>query len=53
MLRAHCHRHGRTVLVPTSQIEGIATDAAGHDVRWRCSCGAHQTTRVERRQPVL
>jgi hypothetical protein len=53
MLSAHCPRHGRTVLVPTSRIEGIAADAAGHVVRWRCSCGAHQTTRVERRLPAL
>jgi hypothetical protein len=53
MLSAHCPRHGRTVLVPTSRIEAIATDAAGHVVRWRCSCGERSTTRIGRSAPAL
>jgi hypothetical protein len=49
MLRGHCPRHGRTVLVSTSRIEGVDTVDGAHLVRWRCTCGARSITRVDRR----
>jgi hypothetical protein len=49
MLSAHCPRHGRTVLVPTSAIDGIDNTQAGIVVRWHCTCGHPGTTRFPRR----
>lgn len=49
MLSAHCPRHGRTVLVPTSAIDGIDNTSSGIVVRWRCSCGEAGRTRFPRR----
>lgn len=51
MLSAHCPRHGRTVLVPTSAIDGIDNTQAGIVVRWHCTCGHPGTTRFPRRRP--
>lgn len=51
MLSAHCPRHGRTVLVPTSRIAGIDTTERGHVVRWRCSCGELGSTTLPARRP--
>lgn len=53
MFSAHCPRHGRTVLVPTSRIDGIENGAADMVVRWHCSCGERSTTRFPRRRPAL
>lgn len=52
MLSAHCPRHDRTVLVPTSAIDGIDNTAAGIVVRWHCTCGETGTTRFSPRQRV-
>jgi hypothetical protein len=53
MLSAHCPRHGRTVLVPTSRIESVLSHEDHHLVQWRCSCGTRSTTRLARRQPAI
>ncbi len=50
MLSAHCPRHGRTVLVPTSSIDGIDNTSDAILVRWHCSCGQPGTTRFPRRR---
>ncbi len=52
MFSAHCPRHGRTVLLPTSSIAGIDNTAREMVVRWRCTCGEAGTTRFPRRRPV-
>lgn len=49
MFSAHCPRHGRTVLVPTSAIDGIDNTSAGVVVRWHCTCGETSRTRFPRR----
>lgn len=49
MFSAHCPRHGRTVLVPTSAIDGIDNTAAGIVVRWHCTCGEAARSRFPRR----
>lgn len=51
MLSAHCPRHGRTVLVPTSAIDAIDNTLDGIVVRWHCTCGQLGATRYPRRQP--
>lgn len=53
MLSAHCPRHGRTVLVPTSRIEAVTSLQDHHLVQWRCSCGTRSTARIDRLSPVL
>lgn len=49
MLSVHCPGHGRDVLIVTSRIERIDPSAAGHVVRWRCTCGTVGRTEVPRR----
>jgi hypothetical protein len=52
MLSAHCPRHGRTVLIPTSRIDGIVNGDHHFTVSWRCLCGEQGSTRVPRRRPA-
>ncbi len=52
MLRAHCPRHGRTVLVPSSGIDGIDNTSSGIVVRWHCTCGERGATRIANRRPA-
>jgi hypothetical protein len=53
MLEAHCPRHGRTVLVPSSGIDGVENTAHGIVVRWHCTCGERGTTRFARRPAAI
>ena len=53
MLSAHCPRHGRTVLIPTSRITGIDNGADGFTVRWQCLCGERSSTRIPRRRTSI
>lgn len=53
MLSAHCPRHGRTVLVPTSSIDGIDNTSDGIVVRWHCTCGEPGRTRFPRRRRAM
>ncbi len=53
MLSAHCPRHGRTVLVPTAQIDAIDNHDTSIVVRWHCTCGEHGSTRFPRRRPTI
>ena len=48
MLRAHCPRHDRTVLVATSQIDGVDHTERAILVRWHCTCGTRGTTSFQR-----
>ena len=52
MLSAHCPRHGRTVLIPTSRITGIVNGDDGFTVRWQCLCGERSSTRIPRRRAL-
>jgi hypothetical protein len=49
MLRAHCPRHQRDVLVSTSQIEGVRHLEHVFLVDWHCTCGGRGTARIPRR----
>jgi hypothetical protein len=53
MLRAHCPRHGRTVLVATSQIDGIDHTNSTLVVRWHCTCGTPGSTHFPRTRAVV
>lgn len=53
MLSAHCPRHGRTVLVATSQIDGIDHTNSTLVVRWHCTCGTHGTTHFPRARTAV
>ena len=52
MLSAHCPRHRRTVLVATSQIDGIDHSDDALIVRWHCTCGTRGTTHFPRGRVV-
>ena len=52
MLRAHCPRHGRAVLVPSSGIDCIENTSSGIVVRWHCTCGERGATRIANRRPA-
>ncbi len=53
MLSAHCPRHGRTVLIPTSRIDGISNGDRHLTVHWHCTCGERGATRFPRRRPAI
>ncbi|MDP1820526.1 MAG: hypothetical protein Q8K58_11645 [Acidimicrobiales bacterium] len=53
MLRAHCPRHGRPVLLPTAYIDGIDNSERAIVVRWHCTCGESGSTRFPRRRPAI
>jgi hypothetical protein len=52
MLSAHCPGHQRTVLVVTSQIDGIDQSDDALIVRWHCTCGTPGTTHFPRARAV-
>jgi hypothetical protein len=53
MLRAHCPRHGRDVVLTAAQIHGIESARDGHLVRWTCTCGTRGTTTLPPRLTVI
>jgi hypothetical protein len=53
MLSAHCPRHGRNVLLTTSQIRGVESTERGHLVRWTCTCGTRGSTVLPGRHAAI